>query len=122
MSSSVSLNWRDPAATEGPGVSGTGGALEVKGRGVSPQWVAGIGVLSDRRGGSTGSSEVLGGARVAGRSSAWVSKMVSISSSSDPSDSSVIFSVDSKKVSSRGSQVGGSMVITLWYQVWRSKW
>ena len=122
MSSSVSLNWRDPAATEGPRVSGTGGALEVevKGGGVSPRWVAGIGVLVDRRGGSAGSSEVLGGARVAG--SPLVSKMVSTSSSSDSSDSSVMFSVDSKKVSSRGSQVGGSRVLSLWYQVWRSKW
>ena len=124
MSSSVSLNWRDPAATEGPGFSGMGGALEeeVKGCGVSPRWVAGIGVLVDRRGGSGRSSEVLGGARVAGSSSVLVSKMVSTSSSSDSSDSLVIFSVDLKKVSSRGSQVGGSKVMSLWYQVWRSKW
>ena len=70
--------------------------------------MAGIRVLSDQRGGISGSSEVLGGARVAS-----VSRIVSTSSLSDSSDSSVIFSVDSKKMSSRGSQVGGSTVITL---------
>ena len=117
MSSLVSLNWRDLVATEGPGVSGTGGALvDVKGCGVSPRWVAGIGVLSDRRGGISGSSEVLGGARVA-----LVSRIVSTSSLSDSLDSSVIFSVDSKKVSSRGSQWGFSLVMSFWYQVWQSK-
>ena len=118
MSSSVSLNWWDPVATEGPGVSGTGGALEVevKGHGVSPQWVAGIGVLSDRRGGISGSSEVLRGARVAVFSS--VSRIASTSPLSDSSDSSVMFSVDSKKVSSRGSQQGFSLVMSFWYQVW----